>query len=162
MLDHEMQPVAKCLRGLLHYLGNGEPHYRIPAVTLRNDKDRERDNRKQARCMACASVEPEPTIGVCAALGALPKPFIAGVLLHELTHIAFNLRGSPEAEVDVDTTIAALVPEAGYRYGNVTYLDRKRGRRRTAHNLQRVDAPFADFCFGLWADQCPPERVIIR
>lgn len=164
MLNHELQTVATCLRGLLHYLPQKDEAYDYQHIALRHDRNRERDNKKQARAMACASVSRmgEPIIGVCTNLASIPKPFLVGVMIHELTHLAFNLLGSPGDEVDVDATIIQLVPEANYRYEDLTYHDRVSGRSRKARNLQRVEDEFASFCMGWWADKCRTDRVVIR
>jgi hypothetical protein len=164
MLSHELQRVAKCVRGLCHYLPSKNDSYDFDFMVVRHDRDRERDNKKQARAMACASVSREetPIIGVCTNLALLPKPFLAGILLHEMTHLAFNLMGSQEAEVDVDATIMELVPEANYLYEDVTYRDRVSGKSRKARNLQRVEDEFADFCLGWWADKCRDGKVVVK
>lgn len=164
MLTHELAHVARCVRGLCHYLPGKSESYSFDLVLVRHDRDRERDNKKQARAMACASVSrlETPIIGVCTNLASLPKPFMAGILLHELTHLAFNLMGSQEAEVDVDAMILELVPEADYRYDDLTYHDRVSGKSRKARNLQRVEDEFAGFCLGWWADKCRDGKVVVK
>jgi hypothetical protein len=164
MLDHELQHVAKYVRGLCHYLPSKHEAYDLGRVIVRHDRDRERDNKKQARAMACASVsrDGDAIIGVCTNLASLPGPFLAGVLIHEMTHLAFGLMGSQEAEVDVDTTVIELVPEADYRYADLTYHDRMSGKSRKARNLQRVEDGFAGFCFGWWSEKCRDGKVIIK
>jgi hypothetical protein len=164
MLTHELQHVAKCVRGLCHYLPGKNENYNFDLVIVRHDRDRERENKKQARAMACASVSREgtPIIGVCTNLANVPKPFMAGVLLHELTHLAFGLMGTPDSEVDVDATVVELVPEANYRYGDLNYRDRVSGKARKARNLQRVEDEFADFCMGWWAEKCRDGKVTVR
>ena len=164
MLNHELKHIATCARGLCHFLPGKHDSYDLGRVVIRHDRDRERDNKKQARAMACASVSRsgDAVIGVCTNLASLPKPFLAGVLLHEMTHLAFGLMGNPEAEVDVDATILELVPEANYGYGDVTYRDRVSGKSRKARNLQRVDEEFANFCMGWWAEKCRDGKVIAK
>ncbi len=164
MLDHELQHVATCVRGLCHYLPSKHEGYDLGRVVIRHDRDRERDNKKQARAMACASVsrDGDAVIGVCTNLACLPKAFLAGVLIHEMTHLAFGLMGGDKSEVDVDTMIKELVPEANYRYENLTYRDRISGKTRKAANLQCVDEEFAGFCLGWWASKCRDGKVRVK
>jgi hypothetical protein len=164
MLAHELNHVSKCVRGLCHYLPGKNENYNFDLVIVRHDRDRERDNKKQARAMACASVTRvgTPIVGVCTSLAIIPKPFLVGVMIHELTHLAFNLMGSPEDEVDVDATVLELIPESQYRYEDVAYYDRVSGKLRKARNLQRVDDEFANACMGWWAEKCREGKVVTR
>jgi hypothetical protein len=150
---------AKCLRGLIHHLSKNCPAYDL-TVRVFIDPAMDKRNRKSARGMACAGFDRDgaPRIGVCRNMGVVGEVFLAGVLIHELTHLAYNLAGV-NGEVETDATILQVAPEARYRYEDCRYEDWKTGNTRTARNLQCVDMSFAVRCTELWAGSCPKDKV---
>jgi hypothetical protein len=156
----DLDTVASYTRGLMHVLSEAvDPRYRL-RLTIRHDRSRDADNRKSPRAMACASFKKgSPIVGVCENIIAVPAPFLVGIMLHELTHLAFNLMGDAGCEVDVDETIMRTAADFGYRYANARYTDVKTGKARVANNLECVDEMFAEQCGGWLSERGEPVTV---
>jgi hypothetical protein len=154
---------TQCLRGLIHHLSKNYPVYDL-TVKVFIDPAMDKRNRGSARGMACAGFDKDgtPRIGVCRNLNRVGHAFLGGVLIHELTHLAYKLVGDGGSEVDTDATIIQVCPEARYCYGDCQYEDWRTGRLRIARNLQRVDTDFAVRCLYTWADSCPKDKVKIQ
>ncbi len=161
MKKAELDTVARYTKGLMHVMADAvDPRYQI-ALTIKHDRTRDADNRKSPRAMACASFKRgSPLVGVCNNIIAIPTSFLVGIMLHELTHLAFNLMGDERCEVDVDETATRLASETGYRYANARYTDVRTGKIRIAKNLERVDEMFAEQCGGWLADRGKPIKII--
>lgn len=154
---------AKTLRGLIHHLSKNCPAYDL-TVKLFIDPAMDKRNRGSARGMACAGFDKDgsPRIGVCKNIGVLSDAFLTGILIHELTHLAYKLIGDGDSEVDTDATIMQVAPDAHYRYEDCRYEDWKTGNTRTARNLQCVDVAFAVRCTEQWAKSCPKDKARIQ
>lgn len=151
-----------CLRGLLYYLPKKSSVYDI-GVTLYIDEATVRRNRKSPRAMACASFNGKVArIGICPNLSNVASSCQVGVLLHELTHLAYGLIGGRDAEVDTDATILHVVPESGYHYDDCRYEDWKTSAMRTAKNIQVVNPDFTINCMGWFAGKCPEGKVVVQ
>jgi len=135
------------VRGLLACLSERCEEAKGLSVELFIDPKTVARNRRSARAMACAGVKRGVgRIGICQNIGQLPDTFLAGVLIHELTHITFGLLGGEDCEVDTDATVLVVAPDAHYRYEDCAYHDWLTGRLRVGRNLQRVSAGFLDKC----------------
>lgn len=154
---------SQCLRGLIGHLSAHHPHYDM-TVKVFIDPAMEKRNRGSARGMACAGFDRggSPRIGVCRNIGVLRSSFLVGILLHEMTHLAYKLVGDGGSEVDTDATIIQVAPESHYRYGDCRYEDWRTGNTRTARNLQCVDTLFAMYCMERWFKSCPEGKVMIQ
>lgn len=107
---------------------------------FKNERSRSPAKEEEAARSFCFVILGERTIYYASALKALPESFITGILLHEIAHmIVENERGDPE--LTVDEWVIANVPEAGYAYKNVRYIDFT-GKPRTAKNLECVTEDF--------------------
>lgn len=160
--ENALKKAARCVRGLLYYLSKKSDVYDIK-VRLCTDVPTVKRNLKSARAMACASFDGKVArIGICPNIAMIPNVFLTGVLIHELTHLAFGLVGGRESEVDTDATILHIVPECGYRYEDCEYIDLETAATRTARNLQRVDDDFAANCMDWFAEKCPSDKVSIQ
>ncbi len=82
----------------------------------------------------------ERTIHYASSIKALPDVFIVGILLHEIAHQIIEEDGG-DPELGVDEWILENVPESGYAYANVRYIDFDQ-KARTAKNLERVSGSF--------------------
>jgi hypothetical protein len=160
--EKALTAAERCLRGLILYTRGKSPSYDI-RVKLYIDKATIKRNRNSPRAMACASFDGKtPKIGVCTNVAQLPPEFLCGVLVHELTHLAYNLVGDRHSEVDTDSTILLVMPEVRYGYEDCEYEDAVTGKARIARNLQRVNEGFAGSCMKWLADRCEEGRVNIQ
>ncbi len=88
----------------------------------------------------CFVIIGEHNIHYASMLKGLPDPFIVGILLHEIAHmIIAEEQGDPE--LGVDEWVLENVPEAGYTYKNIRYIDFN-DKPRTAKNLECVSKTF--------------------
>lgn len=94
---------------------------------------------KSARSF-CFVVLGEYIIHYASALKSLPDDFIVGILLHEIAHMIIEEDGG-DPELGVDEWVLENVPEAGYVYNNVRYVDFT-NKPRTAKNLECVSEKF--------------------
>ncbi len=131
------------LAHLRQYLAKRKLGGRDVMLTLSEKADE--NNAKKARSF-CHVVLGRKSIYCAAALAALPEEFVVGILLHEVAHTIVNEGEDPE--LDVDEWVLENVPEAGYRYANVKYVDPITGRTRTAKNLERVSMGFLGKIIG--------------
>jgi len=160
--DQALKQAERCLRGLLYYLSKKSSIYDID-VALYIDDETTKRNRRSPRAMACASFKGKVArIGICPNLVKVVAACQVGVLLHELTHLAYNLVGGRDSEIDTDATILHMVPEAGYHYDDCRYEDWKTATIRTAKNIQCVNPDFTVSCMNWFSDKCPDGKVSVQ
>ncbi len=88
----------------------------------------------------CFVILGERVIHYASAIKCLPDKFIVGILLHEIVHMIIEEKpGDPE--LGVDEWVIENLPEAGYEYKSVRYIDFT-GKARTAKDLECVSEKF--------------------
>lgn len=88
----------------------------------------------------CFVIIGEHKIHYASALRGLPDVFVVGILLHEIAHMIIEEDGG-DPELGVDEWMLENVPEAGYVYNNVRYIDFT-DKPTTAKNLECVSEKF--------------------
>lgn len=99
------------------------------------DPGQDRLNAKDPRRF-CYVLPRDPHIYCANAIEALTEPYRAGIILHEIGHVAMNAFKGSISEPVVDSFILLALPASGYTYKDCSY-DLK-GEPRHAKNLQWV------------------------
>jgi hypothetical protein len=130
-----------CL-ALLRYLrsrGVLPREFKFPNMQVAHSTQQDKMNAKKARAFAHV-VPGRWTIYCAAVIERLPPEFRMGLLLHEIGHLAIFGFKNLDSEIDVDEWILKSVPEARYKYENVSYF--RDGETQVALNVQRVGSEF--------------------
>jgi hypothetical protein len=131
----ELHRAKATLKSLVDYLVEGDVLSSGLHITVDHDTDLDADNRDNPRSF-CAVAPKETVIHCSRYIERLPEDARAGVLLHEIAHIAANAFGEDECEVDADVWVMEEVPEANYHYGDVRFV--RNNESVVARNLQMV------------------------